>query len=267
MFPWADGGNLREFWECEDPKPLKAELIRWVLQQILGLSQALKTLHNFNNHLFGRHGDLKPENILSFKDINGNDNKWGILQIADVGLAKFHDTVTSSRMNATGTMSGTRMYESPETEVDPRAPRSRKYDIWSMGCILLEFAIWLLYGMSEVSRFKSRRGGFGEVENYKFYVITETQHGMPSKVKINPEVRSWMDEIYQDPRCTDNTALRDLLTIIQNCLQIEAINRADSTSLYDELSKVVEHAKSNPLYLFNEAPPPPPPFSSLFRSA
>lgn len=118
MFPLADGGNLREFWKREDSKPLTAELITWVLQQLLGLAGALKAIHNFSENQFGRHGDLKPENILVFTGVEGWQvsahpvGERGILQIADVGLAKFHEAMTIDRNVATNTKSGTGIYMS-----------------------------------------------------------------------------------------------------------------------------------------------------------
>ncbi|SCO19135.1 related to tol protein [Fusarium fujikuroi] len=33
--------------------------------------------------------------------------------------------------------------------MNSRVPRSRRYDIWSMGCIIFEYTIWLLYGYEE----------------------------------------------------------------------------------------------------------------------
>src|SRR5271167_3938422 len=46
MFPWADG-NLRDFWNRDDTNPLTSKSIEWVLQQMVGLCDALKELHNF----------------------------------------------------------------------------------------------------------------------------------------------------------------------------------------------------------------------------
>ena len=76
MFPWADGGNLMEFWKREDSQR-DQKLILWSLRRMIGLVDALKALHSKNC----RHGDLKPKNVLHFK------NGEGILVIADVGVS------------------------------------------------------------------------------------------------------------------------------------------------------------------------------------
>ena len=262
MFPLADGGNLREFWNREDSQPLTAELITWVLQQLLGLAGALKAVHNFSENQFGRHGDLKPENILVFTGVDGWQvsahpvGERGILQIADVGLAKFHEAMTIDRNVATNTKSGTGIYEPPETDLCPERPRSRKFDIWSMGCIFLEFMIWLLRGSKEVERFNDwRRDSLVPVKRHKFYTI---KNGTSIMAEIHPETRSWIDEMmYKDPRCEDDTALRDVLTlIVTRLLQIQVDDRADSAELHEKLKKIVKNAESKPSYLFNGAPAP-----------
>ena len=258
LFRWADGGNLREFWQRENPEPLNAHLILWVLRQMYGLAGALAILHNFSPDKFGRHGDLKPENILLFKGADDYQvNSPGILQISDVGLAKFHAARTNDRNVATDTTSDTQMYEPPETEISPHLPRSRKYDIWSIGCIYLEFVIWILRGFNELERFKNwRRNRFLLDERFKFYTITAMQNEKATEAEIHPEIRSWVHELYRDPRCRGNTALKDLLTLIdKKLLQIRIEDRINATELYQELSKIGKKIESKS-YLFNEAAPP-----------
>ena len=90
IFSWATGGNLREAWaQLDNHKFRNAKLVPWVVRQLHGLSAALETLHERH----WRHGDLKPENILRFTD----DDGFGTLVIADMGLAKFHREVTECR--------------------------------------------------------------------------------------------------------------------------------------------------------------------------
>lgn len=244
MFPWADGGNLRDFWKRENPNSLLPEishpgLFLWVLQQMYGLAQGLEALHNYGNKQFGRHGDLKPENILLFKDLPVKT--LGTLRIADVGLAKFHDVATSGREDNTRTARGTRMYEPPETEITD-GPRSRKYDIWSIGCIFLEFIVWLLYSNEGVEDFRIMR------EGYSFYVISEvTGNYEPSKAQIHPEVSRWIKNISDDPRCKEAIAFRHLLTLIRTrLLKVRVSDRAEATELREELGIIVNEAECNP---------------------
>jgi serine/threonine protein kinase len=57
IFPWADGGNLKEYWKTLAEKERTPDLGVWALRQMLGLSEALAALHEKNC----RHGDLKPD--------------------------------------------------------------------------------------------------------------------------------------------------------------------------------------------------------------
>lgn len=144
MFPWARGGSLEHFMQTHvnmeanrNPK-----FVVDILAQVVGLASAIETIHRQNY----RHGDLKPQNILIFTRESG-ESVVGTWKVADLGLAKFHNETTGARKGPT-TMagSGTISYEPPETVTTSNSPRSRLYDIWSMGCIILELVVSLLYG-------------------------------------------------------------------------------------------------------------------------
>ncbi|KAL8365344.1 hypothetical protein RB595_004244 [Gaeumannomyces hyphopodioides] len=149
VFPWADHGNLRDYWGKSNlvanrKKRLAADYLWWVFLQLRGLAEAITQLHG----RIIRHGDLKPENILCFHDSAENQpDDTCRLVIADAGLAKVNYQITQLRTKASlGPKGGTLMYEPPEAEVGSGAPMSRRYDVWSMGCICLEFLIWLVDG-------------------------------------------------------------------------------------------------------------------------
>jgi hypothetical protein len=169
VFPWADG-NLKALWEKTDRRlhhePQKADLLRWISTQILGLARALSRVHYFeiDNENFqglssedrkrshGRHGDLKPENILWFKD---EGSFMGTLKIADFGFADFHSEHSKSNVCKSDVGGITATYRAPEYDVSKKV--SPQYDIWSFGCVLLEFVVWYLRGWEGVDGFSMRR--------------------------------------------------------------------------------------------------------------
>ncbi|EFQ30167.1 heterokaryon incompatibility protein [Colletotrichum graminicola M1.001] len=166
VFPWADGGNLYEFWGTYKGDPLADTKLRWVTLQLTGLFSALEDLDKENC----RHGDLKPENILLFlnedKSMTPQIPESMTLQIADLGLSTFHkkDALTRIRRAAnlaTETPPGTSRYEPPEEDKNrSKKPnswetRSRAYDVWSIGCVVLELLIWLTYGYKAVDEFRN----------------------------------------------------------------------------------------------------------------
>ncbi|KPM36546.1 hypothetical protein AK830_g10020 [Neonectria ditissima] len=249
IFPWADGGNLREFWQDEDSHRTP-ELILWSLRQMLGLADGLKALHTENC----RHGDLKPENILHFKKSDDpSDESQGNLVIADVGVSKFHREATKLRNLPTNTKATTPTYEAPEAHPDVKDPRSRVYDTWSMGCIYLEWVVWLLYGMNAVRRFRQARTSDDPmIEAGSFYI-----HAPQGTPPVHPKVSEAFGVLKEDPRCIDGTAFGDLLGLIAKDLLVAVDSRATASKLADQLGRIVHDAVQRPLYFYKQVDPPP----------
>jgi serine/threonine protein kinase len=226
VFPWARWGNLRDIW-CKDPPKLDRRFLQWVFTQLCGLADAIKTLHHSHQEKSLRHGDMKPENILCFDDPDkeqSEDIYSCILIIADVGLSRSHDKLTEVRKGATRTKSGTIKYEPPETELQPNEPRSRRYDVWSLGCIYLEFMIWLLYGHEELEHFRDDLNSLGE--NVRFYIVEEDPSTRRRTARLNSVVQKWVDWIKKDKRCPNQTAIRRLLDLIVGRLLVADVSPA-----------------------------------------
>lgn len=244
IFDWADGGDLSMFWE-RYPNAVPArppELVLWCFKQMLGLVEALFALYELNY----RHGDLKPGNILNFKDPGESDptNKgFGRLVITDFGISKSHPQATELRHDGTNTIASTPDYEAPEAELDRnkpehiRKPRSRKYDMWSVGCIFLEFIIWMLYGHKTIHDFRKIRCVFNTKGPY---YIPIGRH-----VEAHPAVSRGLDALRKDPRCAKDTGLADLVNLIDNCLiVIEPGKRATAEEVKGKLEEIVEKAQT-----------------------
>lgn len=218
VFEWADGGNLRDLWSREVPE-LSAPRIRWMMQQLYGLAQALAAAHYLEDNRSYRHGDLKPANILWFRD----NSPYGTLKIGDWGEAKEHKHVTALRHNNTTAKASTVRYEPPETARQTplshgeRHVRSRLYDIWGFGCIALEFVIWLMYGDNELQKFNdSNLGQHGLSDT--FYKLSSSPG---TEASVDDAVVHWMTHMAKDDACRpDKTALGDLLKIVRTGLLV-----------------------------------------------
>ncbi|KAM7185615.1 hypothetical protein V8F33_012293 [Rhypophila sp. PSN 637] len=232
VFDWADGGNLRTLWKTlKRPKSfLMPQLVKDAVKQILGLATALNAAHNPESGPKFRHGDLKPENILWFD--SKDRTSIGTLKIADWGLAKEHTIETELRSNNTSTDYGTRRYESPEEFTregigltpDPgtgkqKKKRSRLYDVWAMGCITLEFIVWLVYGLEGLKQFNSEIRGNSDTEHPPFYQAKT--EGKKRKATVHPAVVKWMEKMASLPVCQPgSTALGSLLELVQTRLLV-----------------------------------------------
>jgi serine/threonine protein kinase len=139
-----------------------------------------------------------------------------ILKITDVGLSKSHKEATKMR-SATRTNAGTIMYEPPEA-TETGKPRSRRYDIWSMGCIYLEFLIWLLYGAKGLKQFGQDISKLGTDTGF---------YDLDDKTNLNSEVQKWIEHIEKDPRCPKDTALQRLLEVIVGGLLVSNVDEPD----------------------------------------
>lgn len=241
MFPWAKMGDLREFWKKQKALRTDQDYFIWVFTQLAGLSRALQELHGaledlahgaIHSSTHCRHGDLKPENILCFETISGQADQPRLV-FTDVGLSKIHNKATEWRTK-TGTTASTAMYAAPELGIDPHATRSRRFDIWSMGCIFLEFAIWLLYGPQELDAFSANITAFYEFPTEVSTPLLEVP-GSKSSEKKTPRRHSKVDDyisyIKEDPRCSQGTAVQLLITLIETRLLIVKVDNSSPTNI------------------------------------
>ncbi|KAI4957405.1 hypothetical protein J4E86_004543 [Alternaria arbusti] len=220
LFQWADGGNLRSYWNNEENWSRDADLISWTIEQIQGLVAALDQWHNNPSRLAlnGRHGDLKPENIL-----RSSGSHRGIFQIADLGLAKIHSLPTHARNKPSASPGGTLRYRPPEVG----RKISRSYDMWGMGCIILEWIIWLVYGIHELDEFCQQ----AFPEEFDAFWLRDSESRT-----TNPVVASWMkhmtDTCLADGDQCYSAALRKLLIFVRDRLLVPDSTEQDTSDSY-----------------------------------
>lgn len=201
---------------------------------------------------YWRHGDLKPENILRVMD-PAQPDALGKLQIGDFGLAKRHNMPTRLRFGTTARFT-TAQYEPPEAS--GQGGWSRVYDIWSMGCIILETIIWLLYGLKGQNAFHNEpvKGN----NKTRFYIAEP-----PSGARVSDVASGWMDDILsEDPECNrvSGTALRDLLQLTRDKLLVVAVpkdqhkptigTRTNAVTFLKDIDSIIEKADKSSSYLF-----------------
>lgn len=248
MFPWADGGHLWDLWERHRVIESQGErkFVADIVAQVLGLAEAIAVLHQDNY----RHGDLKPENILIFTGQNQPD-MW---KIADLGLAKFHIDPTQRRQGPTSTRHGTFSYEPPEY-LDEHQPRSRLYDIWSMGCIILQLITWMLYDIQGVIELTERTRN--RYQSGSTFWRQRSRLGIWSVQTVHEEVKSHMRQIMRD--ATGSQAIMDLLGVVKDKLLVVQLPtninnqwrpgyRANAQTLHDELAKIAQRGEFDPSY-------------------
>jgi serine/threonine protein kinase len=277
LFPYAES-NLRQYWK-ETPLPLFDKVtVTWTLRQCMAIACGLFRIHEYSStkhpytlpshqqqskisgeHLYGRHGDIKPENILwsveKTPDAADHINQQGLLLIADFGLMEFHRGGSRSFM-LPGNIHGTPTYAPPERELRFRFKISRAYDIWSLGCVYLEFITWLLCGWKDLDRFSERRGMIVPVQGMEsaynidddtFFTIVE-EDGRAHHAILRESVKEWMKELHEKPRCSG--IIHEFLDLIsEQMLVVDPTKRITCGRLNKKFQDMLSKAKKDADYL------------------
>lgn len=207
-----------------------------------GFAEALQGLHEKIEEGNCRHGDLKPGNILHFTSVE----EEGIMKIHDFGISKIHTDATYQRKDTpTKTRATTWSYEAPEAspEHSAQGPRSRKYDIWSIGCIFLEFTVWFVRGWNIVRSFSDARITLTPqgIESAPFYQITTN-----GEAQVHEKVVTWIADLKAYPECREDTAFGELLILVEkNLLVVEVGARLEAAELCNRMRAIVERAQSS----------------------
>ncbi|KAF4629509.1 hypothetical protein G7Y89_g8640 [Cudoniella acicularis] len=217
----------------------------------------------------GYHHDIKPQNILWFSkisDLLSPITKFGILQIADFGIGKFHSLHSGT---GTSTVRGTPTYAAPESKIPrpltapgdnatPTLKLSRPYDVWSLGCVLMEVLVWLVFGSQEWKKFNEERDDFEDKrdESYKndgFFYVTKDGQAM-----VRESVTKWQRKLRDHPRLhgTSGASLLGLLKLVERILNIDPDTRISANELSNELSNLLKIDAAEALPTIAESPPP-----------
>jgi len=250
--PWADGGNLRDYWGQDKRLSLNKDAVTESVFQLRGLSDALERL---NMCLFFPHGNLKPENILVFRN---NKSSIGNLKIGDWGLAEKYLEPRRRPRDQRTTHHGTRLYDAPEGVIHYHT-FFPFYDIWALGSVALEHLVWLLYGEKEHDRFVAT---LAKADIEGFY------RSAGERSIVNPDVVRWMEHISAHfPR---GTGVGDLVKVFRTKMLVidlppkpgtegsdQPINgtyRADTWEIGISLKRILNRLKKEDDYCFSDRP-------------
>jgi serine/threonine protein kinase len=233
VFPFVEGNLhklLREHWfpervprdEPNQPLPLK---LLW--KQTVGVANALAAIHtqmdNPFPHIKGRmiafHFDLKPANILVTAD--------GIFKITDFGQALIQIVPDGEELSGPY-IPGDPVYAAPESRPSradvkrayqahpPDANSSGSggsppqsdirvllnYDVWSLGCIMLEILIFIVWDTSGISNFDSDRKAEGP--GHAFYgddgvknCVSRWLEELKAMKMSDPASRDYLDKVIE----------------------------------------------------------------------
>ena len=172
VFPWAVT-NMFDWMRSrttptehhqglEDPRRRK----EYLYDTIMSLVSAVSYLHREINGAFTSHHDLKPQNILLLGE------RW---TISDFGMTRLRSLDKGSQ---TERKLGSYPYQPPEYGEKDVKKHGRSFDIWSLGCIIVELAVLVVYGWeskkldtfeTERSKNRNRARASGREDDVSFH--------------------------------------------------------------------------------------------------
>ncbi|KAI0021333.1 kinase-like domain-containing protein [Xylariomycetidae sp. FL0641] len=260
IFPWASG-DLIFFWQYSQALVGDKRICPWVSTQFRALAEALSAIHRgtlqngLHRHhdsttaalrnaeldpngfldadlLYGRHGDIKPSNILWYPSSDKGVGDLGKLVLGDFGLSAFHRKASMS-VQSTSSFPYTLTYRAPEID-NKEYRKSRMTDIWSFGCVLLEFLVWYLLGFDAILEFsRARLQRHPAVPSFyedTFFTLTQST----TAPTINAKVVQWASRLRYHPNYS--SFLAELLHIIlDDMLEPNHFKRASAADISQKL--------------------------------
>ncbi|KAI1277693.1 hypothetical protein F5Y07DRAFT_398246 [Xylaria sp. FL0933] len=200
---------------------------------------------------YGRHGDIKPENILWYSDLTDD---LGTLQLTDFGVSDLKSGMSKSEIQSN--LAGTLVYRAPEFDVPERVIR-QSADIWSLGCVFVEFITWLLGGEPLLRQFSRKRMSwdpYAHMEMDTFFESDCVKHlsGKTIKLKVKDSVISFFDELHEHVNCTEY--IHDFLDLIRDSMLVletddtSESNRILAAHLFSQLNRFEERCRDEEMY-------------------
>jgi Protein kinase domain len=211
---------------------------------MLGLARGLNKVLNYEEpnatheaSMIGYHCDLKPANILV--------RESGTLLISDFGQATFKKVAGTNSSNVFG-VGGTEAYAPPEID-NTELRLNRKYDIWSLGCILVEVYVFVVSGSAGVRQLDCARltaiPGKRNIDDRFF-----RHNSMSNSYELKPEVMHLIREL---PHLVQDSLERDflneILLVALQMLDVEVQSRWTSMQVCINLARILDRFQSIPL--------------------
>lgn len=262
LMPRAES-SLKAFFEKTPSPELSNTTVSWFLSQIKGIADALKHLHLLGSDIpapvlftnedpgpmkleqtyTGCHFDLKPTNILVFQD---KESDGPTLKISDFGSARIGMTLSSSGLQSESYFTNhngydTRAYGAPDLYQNGQA--SRPYDMWSLGCIFLDFVTWMLGGPTfdpnefAIQRLRETSNTKGRPNASFWYIDTF------GDVHLKPAVIEKLRHLSEE--CLNTGSFKHLIEIIERLLAIRPKDRPNASTLCSELDALILQVKAD----------------------
>ncbi|KAL9125734.1 MAG: hypothetical protein Q9217_005105 [Psora testacea] len=168
VLEYADRGNFEDFIKTTPEPSTDGDMIEF-WDRFCSITHGLALIHGTPVStptgipvLLGWHQDIKPANILVFSR-SGTSCYDVYFKLADMSLCHFKQSESLQHEHSDLDAFGTRAYGAPETfrpdvTIDSFPVQVRPdVDIWSMGCLFSEAAVWTRFGWKRVLQYRRQR--------------------------------------------------------------------------------------------------------------
>ncbi|KAJ0158578.1 hypothetical protein CTA2_11290 [Colletotrichum tanaceti] len=256
LFDWAEG-SLNKFWENNQALVGDKSHCLWMASQFYEISEALRCVHNdhaqtmqyledrdSNKDLYGRHGDIKPANFLWFH----TNSPPGLIALSDFGLGRLHTQVSRSKQDPKN-IERTATYRCPEFDV-PSGQLSPRSDIFSLGCVMLEYVTWFLMGLDAVEQAFPNARSERDIHGFDSDVFFSVRD---NHAVLKPSVASWIRGLRNHPHCS--WYISDLLdTIETGMLDPDGVTRLPASRLTKRMKALLKACEGTPSYYLDVRP-------------
>ncbi|UPK94466.1 hypothetical protein LCI18_005401 [Fusarium solani-melongenae] len=242
---FVEGENLEEFYTTMGP-PQSLPDANKIWKAFSGVLEGLHQLHlaSIDTGFQTIHQDIKPENLLVSKPASSRSYDIGLV-IIDFGYS--HTKALTTGQDTWGIdLHGGQVYGAPEASHHAdytrlgRTPITPKVDIWSLGCVMSEAAIWIKCGQQGLEKYRKNR----MAETRTMPRFNDAGHGgcFHDGAEALGTVRmthDWIRDTFPD-----DIVILQVLEMIDTSMLVPQGDRQDAQMLCERLAKIVQATSS-----------------------
>ncbi|KAI0465833.1 kinase-like domain-containing protein [Xylaria cf. heliscus] len=247
ILEYADQGTLLDLYKDGSFLPRHEKEARVLWDSLGMLFYGLETIHARGQNNLAIHQDIKPANVFVFSD--PKDPSGLVFKLGDFGLSSTSEP--SSVGDAIGQDNhGSKMYSGPWTTQwssefqSSKRLLTRVADIWSLGCLLFEAAVWM--ASSEVGREKFRHARVKEVEGFNRLADAGYRGTFHDGFEVLSTVREEVNKITRNETPAARLSHNVMKFVLEDILEPRTALRLSALELRERFCRALDNHQSRP---------------------
>ncbi|KAK4940175.1 hypothetical protein LTR66_014940 [Elasticomyces elasticus] len=249
ILEYGDRGSLADFFTRTHP-PSTSEEVSTLWQAFLQIQKGLHAIHNIPRSglqqasevleysvLRGWHQNIMPANIMV---VGGKSTSPFDCQFRIANLATIEDQAAASATLTENDLLSymPQVYAAPELYTEKSAgaldiTSNQKTDVWSLGCLFSEFAVWMVLGSAKLDEYREDRRQETVIFDVKNSgCFHDGQAGLPC-------VRLWNSKAIENKRSSDHVTKGILRQMVSEMLYENGDARPTTTQLLTRATDII----------------------------